>query len=140
MKCDVIFYLAKKTAICERKLKAIFAEHKYQVNIVTAATTPESLGMQLNDDLECVNLVIIVGGLRDNDVRSISNVFSKALANSSTDIIPKKVKNPVGEMDGYILRSGRQTILCLPDNPEEIEGMLDQVMLDYLNKVYTEKC
>lgn len=138
MKCDIIFYLAKKTAICEKKLKSLFSERKYEINVVTASTTPESLGMQLNDDLKCVNLVFIIGGLRDDDVRGISNVFSKALANSSTDIIPKKVKNPVGEMDGYILRSGRQTIICVPDDPEEMEGMLDQMMLDYLDRVYAE--
>ena len=86
MKCDLIFYLAKKTALCEKKIKELFANTIYQLNSVTASTTPDSLGMQLTDALNCVNLIFVVGGLRDNDVRAISNVLSKALANSSTNI------------------------------------------------------
>ena len=133
MKCDLIFYLAKKTALCEKKIKELFANTIYQLNSVTASTTPDSLGMQLTDALNCVNLIVVVGGLRDNDVRAISNVLSKALANSSTNIIPKRLKNEVGDFDGYILRSGKQTIICIPDNPKEIENMFN-----YLNRIYSE--
>lgn len=138
MKCDLIFYLAKKTALCEKKIKELFVTTVYQLNSVTASTTPDSLGMQLTDALNCVNLIFVVGGLRDNDVRAISNVLSKALANSSTNIIPKRLKNEVGDFDGYILRSGKQTIICIPDNPEEIENMLNENMLNYLNRIYSE--
>lgn len=138
MKCDLIFYLAKKTALCEKKMKELFVTTVYQLNSVTASTTPDSLGMQLTDALNCVNLIFVVGGLRDNDVRAISNVLSKALANSSTNIIPKRLKNEVGDFDGYILRSGKQTIICIPDNPEEIENMLNENMFNYLNRIYSE--
>lgn len=138
MKCDLIFYLAKKTALCEKKIKELFVTNVYQLNSVTASTTPDSLGMQLTDALNCVNLIFVVGGLRDNDVRAISNVLSKALANSSTNIIPKRLKNEVGDFDGYILRSGKQTIICIPDNPEEIENMLNENMFNYLNRIYSE--
>lgn len=138
MKCDLIFYLAKKTALCEKKIKELFFGTVYQLNSVTASTTPDSLGMQLTDALNCVNLIFVVGGLRDNDVRAISNVLSKALANSSTNIIPKRLKNEVGDFDGYILRSGKQTIICIPDNPEEIENMLNENMFNYLNRIYSE--
>lgn len=138
MKCDLIFYLAKKTALCEKKIKELFSNTIYQLNSVTASTTPDSLGMQLTDALNCVNLIVVVGGLRDNDVRAISNVLSKALANSSTNIIPKRLKNEVGDFDGYILRSGKQTIICIPDNPKEIENMLNENMFNYLNRIYSE--
>ena len=138
MKCDLIFYLAKKTALCEKKIKELFANTVYQLNSVTASTTPDSLGMQLTDALNCVNLIVVVGGLRDNDIRAISNVLSKALANSSTNIIPKRLKNEVGDFDGYILRSGKQTIICIPDNPKEIENMLNENMFNYLNRIYSE--
>ena len=138
MKCDLIFYLAKKTALCEKKIKELFANTIYQLNSVTASTTPDSLGMQLTDALNCVNLIVVVGGLRDNDVRAISNVLSKALANSSTNIIPKRLKNEVGDFDGYILRSGKQTIICIHDNPKEIENMLNENMFNYLNRIYSE--
>ena len=138
MKCDLIFYLAKNTALCEKKIKELFANTIYQLNSVTASTTPDSLGMQLTDALNCVNLIFVVGGLRDNDVRAISNVLSKALANSSTNIIPKRLKNEVGDFDGYILRSGKQTIICIPDNPEEIENMLNENIFNYLNRIYSE--
>lgn len=138
MKCDLIFYLAKKTALCEKKIKELFVTTVYQLNSVTASTTPDSLGMQLTDALNCVNLIFVVGGLRDNDVRAISNVLSKALANSSTNIIPKRLKNEVGDFDGYILRSGKQTIICIPDNPKEIENMLNENMFNYLNRIYSE--
>ncbi len=136
MKCDVIFYLAKKTALCKKKLGEILTVRGYELNTVTAATSPQSLGMQLTDDLNCVNLVFIVGGLRDNDIRGISNVFSKALANSSTGIIPKRLKNEVGLFDGYILRSGKQTIICIPDTPKEIESVLNEPLLNYLDRIY----
>lgn len=136
MKCDVIFYLAKKTALCQKKLGEMLTVRGYELNTVTAATSPQSLGMQLTDDLNCVNLVFIVGGLRDNDIRGISNVFSKALANSSTGIIPKRLKNEVGLFDGYILRSGKQTIICIPDTPKEIESVLNEPLLNYLDRIY----
>ena len=136
MKCDVIFYLAKKTALCQKKLGEMLTVRGYELNTITAATSPQSLGMQLTDDLNCVNLVFIVGGLRDNDIRGISNVFSKALANSSTGIIPKRLKNEVGLFDGYILRSGKQTIICIPDTPKEIESVLNEPLLNYLDRIY----
>ena len=85
-----------------------------------------------------MNLIVVVGGRSDNDVRAISNVLSKALANSSTNIIPKRLKNEVGDFDGYILRSGKQTIICIPDNPKEIENMLNENMFNYLNRIYSE--
>lgn len=136
MKCDVIFYLAKKTALCQKKLGEMLTGRGYELNTVTASTSPQSLGMQLTDDLNCVNLVFIVGGLRDNDIRGISNVFSKALANSSTGIIPKRLRNEVGLFDGYILRSGKQTIICIPDTPKEIESVLNEPLLNYLDRIY----
>lgn len=138
MKCDLIFYLAKKTALCQKKLKKIFAQTQFEVNTITASATPESLGMQLNEDLSCVNLVFIVGGLKDDDVRSVSNVFSRALANSNTDIITRKIQNTAGGKDGFILRSGRQTIVCVPDNPIDMENMINEVMINYLDRVYPE--
>ena len=133
-----MLFRSKKTALCEKKIKELFVTTVYQLNSVTASTTPDSLGMQLTDALNCVNLIFVVGGLRDNDVRAISNVLSKALANSSTNIIPKRLKNEVGDFDGYILRSGKQTIICIPDNPEEIENMLNENMFNYLNRIYGE--
>lgn len=131
MNCELIFYLAKKTSVCERVLKKQLASFDISLTKTIFATGSIQLGTQLCKAFEHCNLCFIIGGLEFSDRQGIRNVLSKALAYESLDDI-KKIENPNGCQDGYIFRCGKQLIVVLPDEPEDITAMLKPPLKNYL--------
>lgn len=136
MKCDLIFYLARKTAYCEKALKKQLEEIGLGLNTVTASTTPVMLGEKLIASLSRCNLVFIVGGLGFSGKIGLSDVLSKAL--STTKVTPsdiKKLRNDSGKQYGYVIRCGRQMIVALPDKPQELSEMFSPVLVACIKEI-----
>lgn len=137
MKCDLIFYLARKTGYCEKALKKQLEEMNLELNTVTASTTPVMLGEKLIASLGRCNLVFIVGGLGFSGKSGLSDVLSKALASTkvtSSDI--KKLKNDLGKQYGYLIRCGKQMIVALPDRPDELSQMFSPALVGCIKDAY----
>lgn len=131
MNCEIIFYLARKTGLCEKTLKKEIADLNIHPHTSFFATTPESLGTHIINSLERSNVVFITGGLGSFGKIGIENVLSKALAYKMPDDI-KKLKNPLSSNDGYIIRQGGQLIVVLPDEPQEIQAVFSDSLMGYL--------
>lgn len=131
MNCEIIFYLAKKTSLCEKVLKKEVADLNIHTHASFFATTPQSLGTHIINSLERCNVVFITGGLGSFGKIGIENVLSKALAYKMPDDL-KKLKNPLSSNDGYIIRQGGQLMVVLPDEPEEIKAIFRNSLIEYL--------
>ena len=133
MKCDLIFYLARRTSYCEKALKKQLEELGIGLNTITASTTPVMLGEKLITSLSRCNLVFIIGGLGFSGKNGLSDVLSKALSSTkvtASDI--KKLKNDLGKQYGYVIRCGKQMIVALPDKPEELSEMFSPALISCL--------
>lgn len=138
MKSNLVFYLARKTSYCEKALKKSLAELSVDLNTVCASTTPMMLGQKLTDALSTCNLVFIIGGLGFSGENRLSDVLSRALATTKVTIDNvKKLPNSVGKNCGYIIRSGMQAIVALPDNPDELKAMLSAELKSYIAEIYS---
>lgn len=130
MKCDLIFYLARRTSYCEKALKKQLEKLSIGLNQVTASTTPVMLGEKLIESLNRCNLVFIIGGLGFTGKNGLSDVLSKALSQTkvtSSDV--RKLRNNIGKQYGYLIRCGKQMIIALPDRPEELEEMFSPALV-----------
>ncbi|MBR3971649.1 MAG: hypothetical protein IKJ83_02010 [Ruminococcus sp.] len=137
MKCDLIFYLARRTSYCEKALKKQLEELSLELNLVTASTTPLMLGEKLVTSLNRCNLVFIIGGLGFSGKSGLSDVLSKALASTkvtASDI--KKLKNNLGKQYGYVIRCGKQMIVALPDKPEELSEMFSPALTGCIKNAF----
>lgn len=138
MKCNLVFYLARKTSYCEKALKKALSDISIELNTVCASTTPLMLGEKLTEALSTCNLVFIIGGLGFSGENRLSDVLSRALATTKVKIGDvRKLKNTVGKNCGYLIRSGNQLIVALPDNPEELSAMLSEELKTYIANVYS---
>lgn len=140
MKCNLVFYLARKTSYCEKALKKALADIDSELHIVCASTTPLMLGEKLTEALKTCNLVFIIGGLGFSGENRLSDVLSRALATTKVKIGDvRKLSNSVGKNCGYFIRSGNQLIVALPDNPEELTAMLSPQLKAYIAEMYNLK-
>ncbi len=138
MKCDLIFYLARKTSYCEKALKKQLEELGIDINTVTASTTPIILGEKLIASLSRCNLVFIIGGLGFSGKNGLSDVLSKALSSTkvtASDI--KKLRNNLGKQYGYLIRCSKQIIVALPDKPDELSEMFSPALVNYIRNAYS---
>lgn len=137
MKCDLIFYLARKTSYCEKALKKQLCELSVGLNQITASTTPVMLGEKLIESLNRCNLVFIIGGLGFSGKNGLSEVLSKALSATkvtSSDI--RKLRNDLGKQYGYLIRQGKQMIIALPDKPDELSEMFTPALVKLIKETY----
>ncbi len=137
MKSDLIFYLARRTSYCEKALKKQLSELNIELNEIGASTTAESLGEKLCKSFMRCNLVFIIGGLGFTGSNGLSEVLSKAVSSTKVTVRDvRKLRNELGKQYGYIIRCGKQTIVALPDKPEELSEMFSPQLIEYLKSLY----
>lgn len=95
----------------------------------------ETLGKLVSDSLNKTDLVFVVGGLGIGGRNSSESIFARVLSDVSLSE-SKKLKNSVGS-DGYLFAVGRQMIILLPDEPEQIELIMSGPLCGYLK---AKKC
>lgn len=130
MDCRIVFYSARKTSFCERALQKSFLELDLTLSGTSFATDAGSLGTQLVDAFGKCDMTFVIGGLDFNDYRSVRDIISRAAADSGVDEY-KKLKNEHGE-DGYVLRAQHQLLIILPDEPEQIQHIMQGPINGYI--------
>lgn len=131
MNCHIIFYMARKTGLCEKALSNALKTVGLNPVSVLFAANPHQLGENLISSLTKCNLVFTIGGLYSPDKLGISTVLSNALAQNPPQEI-KKLKNNLSDYDGYVIRQDCQLIVVLPDEPEEITDFFSGSLREYL--------
>lgn len=130
MNCKLIFYAARKTSFCERALQKSFSELDLELVQTLFATDSEGLGIFLTDAFRKYNIVFVIGGLGFGDDKGIVSIISKAVADISINDC-KKLKNEFGD-DGFVLRAQNQVLVLLPDEPEQIEAIMQGPVGGYI--------
>ncbi len=130
MDCRIIFYAARKTSFCERALRKSFSELNLSLTDVSFATDRGTLGDSLIEAFKRCNVVFVIGGLSFHDDRAIHSIISHAVSDSVVDDY-KKLKNISGH-DGYVLKAQNQLLVLLPDEPEQIEAVMQGPISGYI--------
>lgn len=135
MKYDVLFYKSRKTSYCEKMLSAKLDSINMSSNRVIGSVAPTMLGETLCESLTLCNLVIIIGGFNTNDDENLVTVLSRAMSNSNLTLSnTRKLKGD--NSNGYIIKYEKQIIIALPDDPDEIDAILNDKFLSYLQTIY----
>ena len=132
MRYDLIFYLAKKTSYCEKRLRASLRPIGALPNRVVSATSPTALGEEVTHGLRLCPLVVIVGGLSSAGQENLATVLSRVFSNSTLTLDNMR-RLTSDSAAGYIVRCKGQALLALPDSPDEIENLLTPDLLKYLS-------
>ena len=130
MNCRLVFFAARKTSFCERALQKSFSELDLELVKTCFATDSEQLGNELTDAFKKLNVVFVVGGLGFDDEKGIKSIISRALCETPVDDC-KKLKNENGD-DGYVVRAANQILILLPDEPEQIESIMQGPLRKYI--------
>jgi molybdopterin-biosynthesis enzyme MoeA-like protein len=130
MNCRLVFFAARKTSFCERALQKSFSELDLELVKTCFATDSEQLGNELTDAFKKLNVVFVVGGLGFDDEKGIKSIISRALCETPVNDC-KKLKNENGD-DGYVVRAANQILILLPDEPEQIETIMQGPLRKYI--------
>ena len=130
MNCRLVFFAARKTSFCERALQKSFSELDLELVKTCFATDSEQLGNELTDAFKKLNGVFVVGGLGFDDEKGIKSIISRALCETPVNDC-KKLKNENGD-DGYVVRAANQILILLPDEPEQIESIMQGPLRKYI--------
>ncbi len=130
MNCRLVFFAARKTSFCERALQKSFSELDLELVKTCFATDSEQLGNELTDAFKKLNVVFVLGGLGFDDEKGIKSIISRALCETPVNDC-KKLKNENGD-DGYVVRAANQILILLPDEPEQIESIMQGPLRKYI--------
>lgn len=134
MNCHIIFYMARKTGLCEKVLSTALNEAQLMPKKTLFATNPAQFGELMTSSLFETNIVFTVGGLFSTDNMGIENVLSCALSKNPPQEV-KKLRNKLSDYNGYVIRQDCQLIVVLPDEPDEIaeifKGDLGRYLADF---------
>ena len=130
MNCRLVFFAARKTSFCERALQKSFSELDLELVKTCFATDSEQLGNELTDAFKKLNVVFVVGGLGFDDEKGIKSIISRALCETPVNDC-KKLKNENGD-DGYVVRAANQILILQPDEPEQIESIMQGPLRKYI--------
>lgn len=134
MKYDLIFYISKKTGYCEKRLKRLLGAIGCEPHRVVSAITPPTLGEAVTDSLRVCQLAVIIGGLRSPDDDNLATVLSRVFSLAGVSLKHMRKLSSDSGAEGYIIRYKSQMILALPDDPEDIEAMLTEDVLQYIGE------
>lgn len=135
MDCSIIYYIAYKTGYIQRNLNKKFNTiPDIKVTSTVAAVSEEDLSEKFKQSLEKTDLIIVIGGLSAAENRNVMTILSDYFSNNEMEVtFNKKVVNPDGGKDGYLIRSGDKYIAVLPDEPEEINKMFGSELMKNIN-------
>lgn len=136
MDYELIYYTAGKTAEVERVLDKNLSQMGLSHSAGEAATTTSELANALAKSLKKSQLIFVIGGL-NNGYDSTDKVLSKILVTNDSNVFSKRVD---GEKNsGYIIRAIGQTIVILPDEPDEVSNILKNGIISDLAITYSLK-
>ncbi len=134
MDYELIYYTSGRTAETERVLDKELSPLGLIHSAGAAATDKSELADILEKGLRKSRLIFVIGGLNDG-YDSTDKVLSKILVSNDESVSSKRIDGE--NTSGYIIRSKEQTIVVLPDDPEETERMLQGGVISELAEVYS---
>lgn len=134
---ELIFYAARKTSLCERSLRKSFSELDMIAGESKFAANCKALGELVVSSLQTNDIVFVTGGLDIGGDTDSPSVFARALADNPPKEM-KRLKNPSGS-DGYVFATESQAIILLPDDPQQIESIMNGALRGFLKRYRENK-
>ena len=134
---ELIFYAARKTSLCERSLRKSFSELDLIADEAKFAANCKTLGELVVSSLKTNDIVFVTGGLDIGGESDSPSVFARAFADNPP-LEMKRLKNsfiPVG----YVFASDSQAIILLPDDPQQIENIMNGALRGFLKRYRENK-
>lgn len=125
-----IFRCSQNLVLRKSFAKILFQSFDLELVKTCFATDSEQLGNELTDAFKKLNVVFVVGGLGFDDEKGIKSIISRALCETPVNDC-KKLKNENGD-DGYVVRAANQILILLPDEPEQIESIMQGPLRKYI--------
>lgn len=135
MDCSIIYYIAYKTGYIQRSIKKKFDKTRdICITSTTAAVSTDDLCGKFSASIESAELIFVIGGLSAPEKNNVMTVLSEYFTEKDMEVtFNKKVVNPAGGKDGYLIKSGDKYIVVLPDEPEHIDSMLGSELMQNIN-------
>lgn len=134
---ELIFYAARKTSLCERSLRKSFSELDLIADEAKFAANCKTLGELVVSSLKTNDIVFVTGGLDIGGESDSPSVFARAFADNPP-LGMKRLKNSSGS-DGYVFASDSQAIILLPDDPQQIENIMNGALRGFLKRYRENK-
>lgn len=134
---ELIFYAARKTSLCERSLRKSFSELDLIADEAKFAANCKTLGELVVSSLKTNDIVFVTGGLDIGGESDSPSVFARAFADNPP-LEMKRLKNSYGS-DGYVFASDSQAIILLPDDPQQIENIMNGALRGFLKRYRENK-
>ena len=134
---ELIFYAARKTSLCERSLRKSFSELDLIADEAKFAANCKTLGELVVSSLKTNDIVFVTGGLDMGGESDSPSVFARAFADNPP-LEMKRLKNSAGS-DGYVFASDSQAIILLPDDPQQIENIMNGALRGFLKRYRENK-
>lgn len=135
MNYEIIFYHSGRTAEAERLLGSRLSRLGLERLSSAAATEPDDLPPMLSASLGRCGLVFIIGGL-DGSKSSTEALLSQVLSSAAGDISSERLIDE-DENIAYLISSGRQMIILLPDDTAVTDRMLEKRIISQLETFYS---
>lgn len=134
---ELIFYAARKTSLCERSLRKSFSELDMIAGESKFAANCKALGELVVSSLQTNDIVFVTGGLDIGGDTDSPSVFARALADNPPKEM-KRLKNSSGS-GGYVFATESQAIILLPDDPQQIESIMNGALRGFLKRYRENK-
>lgn len=123
-------FRCSQNLVLRKSFAKSFSELDLELVKTCFSTDSEQLGNELTDAFKKLNAVFVVGGLGFDDEKGIKSIISRALCETPVNDC-KKLKNENGD-DGYVVRAANQILILLPDEPEQIESIMQGPLRKYI--------
>ncbi len=131
MVCSIIYYIAYKTGYIQRAIsKKLAGVKNLTLGNSVAAVSRDDFCSKFQKALQNSDFIIVIGGLSAGSDRNVMTVLSDYVNDTEMEItFNKRVLNPVGGKDGYLIRSLNKYIAVLPDDYDQVDKMFGSELL-----------
>lgn len=127
MNAGLLFYFARKTSLCQKRLSRYTAYFELTVSSVKVCAKENGMRSAMAQLLGALPVVFVVGGAESNRPACARLLFEILRIPLDSNGEPKGVLRLKGvDKTGYLIESMNQAIAVLPDVPDELEAMLPQ--------------
>lgn len=127
MNAGILFYLARKTSLCQKQLSHYLQYYGVNAASVKICAKQTGLSPAMAVLLEKHPVVFVVSGGTEARPCAANPIFETLHIPLDAHGEPKRVLRLTGrDMSGYLIESLNQAIVLLPDHPEELNAMLPQ--------------
>lgn len=125
MEAGILFYLARRTSVCQKLLGKTFGWFGVQIVQTRVCTEESRINRSMGALLRGCGVVFLTGAAESGRPASAAHIFRTLHIPTDRKGEPLGVKKlPGPTVTGYLIESRTQAIVLLPDDPCEILKML----------------